>query len=287
MAFNDNCLGCVGWFEFGRLVAMPESKEPVSGALTPYIRFFNTRRDLFTGAQVVADAAVWRSFASQVYAAPEHSARTADVEERLIQERVPFQIIYDGQLRDLKRYRAVVLAGCVAVSDTQLANLKAYAAQGGRLVIVGDFATADEWMNPRPIDRLVNLPAERLTRIGLRDDCLQAIREACPGGLAVRVDAEAGLCMELAAQENRRLVHLVNYRDQPARNVGVRLRLPAGTSIKSVKLTSPEQPEQRELSVTQKDDTANFTVASVGTYEIAVVELDRRVAIGSDADEVR
>ena len=46
MAFNLDCLGCICWFEYGKIVAMPGRNEAVSPELQPYVRFFHKRRDL-------------------------------------------------------------------------------------------------------------------------------------------------------------------------------------------------------------------------------------------------
>src|SRR5262249_34889719 len=113
MAFNLDCLGCVCWFEYGNMVARPGSSRPVSSDLPPYIRFYTNRRDLFRQARAVADVAVLRNFASEVYGEPKWAKLTGDVEQALIEHRIPFQIIYDQQLSHLHRYRALVLAGCV------------------------------------------------------------------------------------------------------------------------------------------------------------------------------
>ena len=48
MAFNVNCLGCVAWFEWGRLIAAhQQSGTPPSKELKPYIRFFLDHQDLY------------------------------------------------------------------------------------------------------------------------------------------------------------------------------------------------------------------------------------------------
>ena len=117
MAFNLDCLGCICWFEYGNIVSMPGSTEPMSPALERYIRFFHARRDLLRDARVVADVAVLRSFPSLVYGEPKVAGLTARVEDLLIENRRCFQIIHDHQLGDLSRYRALVLAGCAALSD--------------------------------------------------------------------------------------------------------------------------------------------------------------------------
>ena len=165
MAFNRDSLGCICWFEFGNIVDRPGSKEPVSPALQPFIRFFHARRDLLRGAEVVADVAVLRSFPSQVFADAKHAGLTARVEQTLIENRLPFQIIYQDQLADLKRYRTLVLAGCVALSDAHVRHIERYVESGGRLCIVGPAATHDEWMQPRDEPALGNLPAFKVVRV--------------------------------------------------------------------------------------------------------------------------
>jgi len=101
MAFNLDCLGCICWYEYGKIVSRPYSDDPVDTDLLPFIRFFHRRRDLFREANVVADVAVLRSFPSQVFANPKHAQLTARVEQALIENRVCFQIIYDNHLEDL------------------------------------------------------------------------------------------------------------------------------------------------------------------------------------------
>jgi hypothetical protein len=102
-----------------------------------------SRRDLFRNAQAIADVAILRSFASQVYAGPKWAQLAGDMEQALIDNRVPFQIIYDAQLTELHRYRLLVLAGCIALSDPQIKQLGNYVASGGRLCIIGPVATHD------------------------------------------------------------------------------------------------------------------------------------------------
>jgi len=128
MAFNRDCLGCIVWFEYGNPAVQPGDEGPVAKALEPYVRFYHARRDLLRDARVVADVAVLRSFASQVFGDPKHAGRTAAVEQSLIENRVPVQILYDSQLEGLDRYRVLVLAGCVALSDRQIEQIRRFTA---------------------------------------------------------------------------------------------------------------------------------------------------------------
>ncbi len=279
MAFNLDCLGCICWFEYGRLVLRPGEKEPVSPDLAPFVRFFHRRRDLFRDAAVLADAAVLRSFPSQVFAEAPHAQLTARAEQALIENRVPFQILYDGQLTEWIRANAVsrtlVLAGCVAMSDAQIDQVRRYAAAGGGLCIVGPAATHDEWMEPRARPELTDVAGPNIIRVAEGDDVSAAVVKACGGRLSGSVNAPVGLCAEYTEQPGRRLVHLVNYRPEaPMRNVAVSIRLPQGGRVKGVSLASPVRDEDATADFTASDGQVRFTVPTVDVYVVAVVTIE-------------
>ncbi|KPL06073.1 hypothetical protein AMJ85_10750 [candidate division BRC1 bacterium SM23_51] len=272
MAFNRDCLGCICWFEYGKLVARPGSKEPVSKDLARFIRFFQARRELFRNTAVVADVAVLRSSASQVFADPKHARLTAAVEQTLIENRVPFQIIYDHHLNDLDRYRAVILAGCIALSDRQIGRIERYVQSGGRVCVIGPAATHDEWMIPRERPALRDIEPPNLIRISENEDFIEAIRRVCSDKLSLAVEGPKGLCAELTEQTGRRLVHLVNYRsDGPVENVVVSLRLPTRCRAESVTLVGPERSNDIALAHEGDGGLVRFTIPAINTYEIAVV----------------
>jgi hypothetical protein len=107
MAFNRDCLGCICWYESAKVVDRPYSAQAMSPDLAPFIRFFHRRGDLLRRAEVVADVAVLRSFPSQVFADARHAQATYRAEQAMIENGVPFQIIYDRHLADLGRYRTL------------------------------------------------------------------------------------------------------------------------------------------------------------------------------------
>jgi hypothetical protein len=274
-AFNRDCLGCICWFEYGKIVAKPGSNNPMSKALAPFVRFFHARRGLLRGAEVVADVAVLRSFPSQVFADSGYAQLTYGVEQALIEKRVGFQIIYDHHLNDLSRYRALILAGCVALSDGQIEQIARYVQSSGRLCVVGPAATHDEWLIPRKRSALDDLPAADVVRIEEKEDVVGAVRRACGDGLSMSIQAGPGLCAELTEQPGRRLVHLVNYQaENPAEDVSVSLRAPAGRRVKAVSLASPERQNDLQLTFQEQGGAVTFRVPEVRTYEIAVVTME-------------
>ena len=274
MAFNSDCLGCICWFEYGRIVARPGSKDPVSPNLASFIRFFHTRRGLLREAKVVADVAVLRSYPPQVFADSKNAQLTYQVEQSLIDNHTCFQIIYNQHLDDLKRYRALILAGCVALSEQDIKQIEEYVKSGGRVCIVGPVATHDEWMLPRRKPALDHLPASHVLRIAEDDNALDAIRRLCKDELTLSIQAGPGLYSELTEQAGRRLVHLVNYRaEHSVKNVVTRVRLPAGCHLSKVILASPERKNDLQLPFKEEDGIITFTVPEVSVYEIAVLTM--------------
>ena len=274
MAFNLDCLGAVCWFEYGRITNFPGNKDPTDPAIQSFVQFFHQRRELLRDATVVADVAVLRSFASLAFCYGNKVPITWQVEQSLIENRIPFQIIYDQQLDDLHRYRAVVLAGCTAMSDPQAELLRRYVHSGGRLCLIGPVATHDQWKIRRARPALDDLPDTALTRTGIQGDFPAAVRRACGDDLSCSVRGPHGLCAELTRQLDREMVHLVNYRaGEPAREVKVRLRTFPGRQVRSVRLASPEHEKDMPLPFQQAAGEVAFTVPEIRTYEIAVVEM--------------
>lgn len=275
MAFNLDCLGCICWFEYGDIVKAPGTAQPLDPATADLVRFFHTRRDLFRGATVVADAAVLRSYPSHAFAPREVADLTARVEQTLIEYPAAFQIIHEHQLGELSKYRVLVLAGCVALADRHIGQIRDYVQSGGALLIVGEAATHNEWMESRQHAAFDDLPRDRVVRVGPADDVIDAFRAACGGRLAMRVVAEPapGVCAELTEQPGRRLLHLVNYRsDAPVRNVHVTLEVPEGRKIAGIRLAGPEHDNEQDVASEEADGFLTFDVPEFRTYEIAVVE---------------
>ncbi|MCL5282738.1 MAG: hypothetical protein M1376_22870 [Planctomycetes bacterium] len=274
MAFNLDCLGCICWFEYAQVVALPGSQEPLSAALAPFVKFYRARRDLLREAEVVADVAVLRSFPSQVFADRKDAALTYRAEQSLIENHIPFQIIYDQHLNDLRRYRVLVLAGCEAMSDEQIGYVERYARSGGKICLVGPAGRHNEWMRPRKGPAWAGLSGSGIDRIGEDDDVAPAVRRLCGADLSLSVRAPSGVCTELTQQPGKRLLHLVDYRvGEPARDIGVSLRLPASRSrgVKSVTFASPLLVDDVRLPFEVREGRVEFTVPSVDVYGIVVV----------------
>ncbi len=276
MAFNHpDCFGCICWFEYADLVAKPSWKTPPTPDLQPYVRFFHTRRDLLRGAEVVADVAILRSFPSQAFADRKYAAMTTAVEDSFIAGRIPFQIVYDRHLAELKRWPILVLAGCVAMSDSQVQAVKRFAADGGKVCIVGDVATHDEWMRPRKQAALADLPASAIARVTDASEAIHTVRRLAGGHMSLEVDTTATICAEFVSQPARRLVHLVNYEPrQVAAHVPVRIEVPQNRRPTRIRIADPLQAEDIEVPFEYQERTVGFVVPRISVYAVAIVEFE-------------
>ncbi len=289
MAFNLDCLGCLCWFEYGKLSDYPgKHGKPLDLQTVPFVQFYRQRRKLFRNTRVVADVAVLRSFPSQTFGPKKFAELTARAVNELITDRACFQIICDQHLAELDRYKMLVLAGCGAMSNEHVASVRRFVEAGGRLCVVGPLATHDQWMFPRDKSPLTGLPAQYVIRIKVGENIAQAVDLALEQKPSLRISPEEspsgsetidnrllGLCAELTERGNRRLVHLVNYRGtEPMKNVVVRLRLPGGCRAKGVTLASPGRASDLKVIYVQEGCFVTFTVPHIDVYEVAIVSQD-------------
>lgn len=113
------------------------------------------------------------------------------------------------------------------------------------------------------------------------EDLIDAVKWAAGGRLSleVNVPGTAAVVAELMEQpaENRRLVHLVNYEGPQGNvvsNVEVSVELPQGKRVRAITLLSPDASESRTVAGRVELERAGFSVPTLDTYTLAVLELE-------------
>ncbi|MBI4875133.1 MAG: hypothetical protein HY822_10925 [Acidobacteria bacterium] len=285
MAYNRMTLGMVGGMLAGEQLA-PDQRN--------YVRFYRNNFEYYRDVESRAEVAVLHSFASMAYSNDQPWLSSMLFEQALIQNRIPFDIVFDENLKDLSRYRVLVLAGQECLSDEQLGLIRGFAGRGGGVVVAGDSALYDQWRRCRRESGLKDLkavtvpsvepavekpPAAAATsqywKLPLNWQALiAAVRQAAGGRLSAEVTAPPAVTAEVLEQKQKRrlLVHLVNYHAPPVRDIGVSLSLPAGSAAGKVALLSPDH-ETSSADGTWKNDRFEFTVPALKTYSLAVVQL--------------
>jgi hypothetical protein len=277
LAFNTDCLGSV--------VSFLDLKTYHDGTfdlnlreLLPFIRFFHDQRPYYRYATRINDIASLRSFASQVYLPERISDATYRFEQHLIDARTPWALIYDQHTGELERYRVVCLVGADALSEEQVAQIRAYAKKRGGLVLTESSGQYDEKINARPVNPFADLHSERIMRVkpdvGF-EEAIGAVRRAYGGELPLVVRGPSYLQAELTEQrqQGRRLVHLVNYNQETAvEKIQVNAQVPLKWQVGQVKLIRVEQPKPEPLEFRQENDRVTFTVPCVKHYALISVE---------------
>ncbi len=141
IAFNDMNLGMVG--------DPTADGTSLSAGARRYIDFFHSRAKDLVHTTPIADAAVLRSFNSIEFNPGRCNVSTVLFEQTLIQSKIPFALIFDRHLKELDRYKVLVLANQEALSDDQVALVREFVRNGGGLVATDDSSLLTDWRRRR------------------------------------------------------------------------------------------------------------------------------------------
>lgn len=302
LAYGDANLGALAGYDAGGNEASPEIRR--------YASFLHRHAGELSRTGMVADAAVLRAFASTEFSPWQSNFATLLAEQTLIQHKVPFTILFDSQLSALERYKVLVLAEQDALSDEQIARIRAYVQNGGGLVATGATSQLTEWRTVRPSPGLGDLfgprrsfgkgrvaylpriepdtpepPARFPAPVGNSywklprnaSALVEAVRWAAGGTFSAEVEAPLWVTAELTEQEGsgNRLLHLVNFRHrEPLEDLPVRLRLPPGKKLQRAVLCSPEQDSETALPASATGGAVSFRVPRLGVYALVKLLLD-------------
>jgi hypothetical protein len=136
---------------------------PLSDVTKTYLDFYLKNRESYEDAEDAGNVAVFRSYASLAYNNAEVQLCTILVEQTLIQTGVPFDLIFDDDLRNLAKYNVVILPNTECLCDDQVILLENFVASGGSLVAIGNAGFYDEWRRFRVVPalhRIVDYPED-------------------------------------------------------------------------------------------------------------------------------
>jgi hypothetical protein len=115
-----------------------------------YFDFFKLHDKMYYhGARSVADVAILRGYASMANNNYTTHRSTILAEQVLIQDKIPFHIIFDRHLQNLATYKVLFLADQECLSDTDITRIRSFVEQGGGLVATGATGEYDEWRRYR------------------------------------------------------------------------------------------------------------------------------------------
>jgi hypothetical protein len=140
IAYNRQGMGSVGGLSSGDNLPREQKN---------YIEFFHKNFNYYRDIVNIADIAVLHSYATMAYNNDRPYQSTFLFEQALIQEKIPFDIIFDDNLKDLKKYKVLVLADQECLNDEKLELIRSFVNQGGGLVATEHTSLFNEWRQRR------------------------------------------------------------------------------------------------------------------------------------------
>tara|TARA_R110002050_G_scaffold91784_6_gene192538 strand:+ start:25447 stop:27612 length:2166 start_codon:yes stop_codon:yes gene_type:complete len=141
MAYNRQVLG---------MVAGSETTYKLSQNQKNYIKFYQQNFNYYRDIDNIADVAILHSYATMSFNNDLPYQSTYLFEQALIQEKIPFDIIFDDQLKSLSKYKVLVLANQECLSDKQLELIRTFVKNGGGLVATEHTSLYTEWRQRKP-----------------------------------------------------------------------------------------------------------------------------------------
>jgi len=153
LAFNPRGLGHFGTPHSGFWApgqAATVETDPRQKLTKQYFDFYRLHRaELYLRTKSLARVAVFRDTPSLAWNSVETHLTQINLEQNLLEWNVAFDLLYAPQLKDLSKYRAIVLPNAECLSDELLATFKHYVEGGGGLVLLENTGRFDEWRRER------------------------------------------------------------------------------------------------------------------------------------------
>ncbi len=123
--------------------------DPLPPEMLKYISFYRKNREFYLNTEDLTPVGVLRSYPSLTYHHSRCQLSAIQIEQALIQTRVPFGLIFDEHLRDLSPFQVLVLPDAECLTDEQLASIRNFVEKGGGLVAPGQSGLYDAWRRRR------------------------------------------------------------------------------------------------------------------------------------------
>lgn len=284
----------------------------VYAAVRQYNTFFKEHESLYLGAKSLANVATYRNAASLAFNYDNVYASIVGYEQAMIQNQIPFEILFSEDLARLDEFDVLVLPNILCMANDEIERIRAFVQSGKGLIATGETSLYDENYRQRRDYGLADLfgissvrhgDATQVCRNGRvlftpgtpeKVDCnrfnyqtraplperqaelLAWIREVSPGELPLEVTATPFVTTEVCRVGEFVVVHLINHKNmEPV--TGVEVCLCAGISAgPKAELLSVDTGERMRLGVAR--DSAGCVVAcmpKLDTYSLILFQSER------------
>ncbi|MEW6360188.1 MAG: hypothetical protein AB1696_27890 [Planctomycetota bacterium] len=276
----------------GRNVAVNVTPE-LEDAVKSYFNFFKAHEFLFEGARPIANVALYFSYESHAFDFRETYPCVMGAKQILIQNQVPFGLVFSDHKEQLADYDVIILANQTCLSEKEAALFIDLARQGKGLLITGRTARCDENLRERNEDILApirdvpsviwiegtperipwekdSIPQILPPKAGEFEDTLRMLMNSVGRKLPVQVSgATACVGVDVHRLASGALtVHLLNYRnEQPVQNVSLLLSPLFDGCAKAVRY-DPDADGPAELKIVEGERERIVDLYSLQTYAV-------------------
>ena len=149
MAYNRQGMGMIGGLEEMEGNRMT-NLYGLEADQKNFVQFFRKHFDnYYRDVKSVCNVAVLHSFASMAFNNDRPYQSVYLFEQTLIQAKIPFDIIFDDQLKDLSKYKVLVLANQECLDSAKLSLIRDFVHNGGSLVATEHTSLYTEWRQRR------------------------------------------------------------------------------------------------------------------------------------------
>ena len=305
---------CVGATWAARATEMGRStfyeREDVLQTVKTYNSFFREHESLYVGAVSLANVATFRNFPSLAFNYDDVYACIVGYEQALIQNHVPFEVLFTEDLDDISRFDVLVLPNILCMSDAEIACIRAFVASGKGVVATGETSLFDENYRQWRDYGLAGLFGTSYDRCGDKDQVFRKgrvlftpgtpekvccsrnkyqtraplptehaqlvayVKEVSPVELPMETDAGPFVTTEICRAGNALVIHLINHdNSRPVSNVRISLS-PRLTVRPTARLFSVDAGGgETSLDVSRDEQgRAVMRVPKLETYSLVVFE---------------
>ncbi|MAE67464.1 MAG: hypothetical protein CMJ18_24655 [Phycisphaeraceae bacterium] len=156
-SFNRGALGCVG---FAGIMSGGMEYQRNFEPRREMMQWIRARPELYGETEPYGDVAVWRSQGGLAFAPRRSFAAFMRTEQLLIEDRIPFAIIFDDWVKAPHRHRALLLPAVDGLSRDQAERIRAFVRDGGGVLIGQETGQFDLNRRPRTTPLLADLVDE-------------------------------------------------------------------------------------------------------------------------------
>jgi len=158
-AFNGGTIASLGF-----VPRMPWDYRKQFQAKKAFVKWLRKNWQYYLDTEVVADIAVWRSERSSAFGSDLVNAAAMRMEQLLIEERIPFTIVFDEWLESCGPERILVLPNVECLTDPQAQAIERFVKNGGGLFIGQESSLYDGWRRRRDDFLLRNVMGPEASR---------------------------------------------------------------------------------------------------------------------------